>query len=611
MVSQASVSRSGRYIAAIVTGGPKRRQNLAVIDLKSPDKWKPVAAYSNADVVTARWVNNDRLLFSIADVQRLDNPTRLLGRRYTVDREGKEIKHVWTGGSTNWAPYDGSDDVMVEVATVDGHFEVQSTALYRKYLLSDEDKKLVTPGAPPFTRHWAIDAAGVPRIAVTAREGKSRLYVKPTADAPWTMIQEFGYYDGAEDVPVPFHVDRKNFAYVGVRLKGHDTTELVRYDLASKLQDGQVMLSLDGYDFDGALILGHEGQAIGVRYTTDARGTAWFVPALKEMQKKVDALLPGTINELDCGECENPEVVLVTSWSDRQPEIYRLFDVKAGTLTAFAVSRPWIKAPEMASREMVRFAARDGLSIPVHVTQPNGRTGPAPMVVLVHGGPNIRGGDWQWVDESQFLASRGYVVIEPEYRGGTGFGYKHFKAGMKQWGLAMQDDIADATTWAIKQGYADPKRICIAGASYGGYATFMGLIRYPELYRCGFEWAGVSDLDLMFTSNWNDLSRMYQEYGMPLLVGDPSKDKKQLRETSPVNLADKINQPVLMAHGVEDYRVEIEHGTKMRNAIMGHNKNVEWVQYPDEGHGWTLEADSVDFWNRVERFLDKNLKNAK
>ena len=174
----------------------------------------------------------------------------------------------------------------------------------------------------------------------------------------------------------------------------------------------------------------------------------------------------------------------------------------------------------------------------------------------------------------------------------------------------MQDDVADATQWAIKQGYADPKRVCIAGASYGGYATLMGLIRYPEMYRCGIDWVGVTDIELMYSINWSDMSDMWMQYGMPVLVGDRQKDAKQLAATSPLQLAARLTQPLLMAYGGLDRRVPIEHGTRLRDALSPHNANLEWVVYSDEGHGWMLPANKVDFWTRVERFLDRHLKAA-
>jgi dipeptidyl aminopeptidase/acylaminoacyl peptidase len=407
-------------------------------------------------------------------------------------------------------------------------------------------------------------------------------------------------------------VDANDMLYLTARSgKDADTSSLMRVDMSKKGLEVQPVVSLNGYDFQGSLVFSEpKGDLLGVRYLTDARGTHWFDPALKKIQEKVDGLLPGTSNRIDCGGCRDPGTVLVTSSSDRQPAIFYIYDSSAGTLSPLAQSRPWLKPSTMARRDMVRIAARDGLSIPVHVTRPAGQNGAAPMVVMVHGGPYTRGGEWAWVAESQFLASRGYVVVEPEFRGSTGFGFRHFRAGWKQWGLAMQDDIADATRWAIQQGYADPKRVCIAGASYGGYAALMGLIRYPDLYRCGINWVGVTDIDLMYSINWSDMSEMWKQFGMPVLVGDREKDAAQLAATSPLKLAAKLTQPLLMAYGGLDERVPIDHGTRLRKAVSPHNANLEWVTYADEGHGWVLQANKIDFWTRVERFLDRNLKAA-
>jgi dipeptidyl aminopeptidase/acylaminoacyl peptidase len=233
-----------------------------------------------------------------------------------------------------------------------------------------------------------------------------------------------------------------------------------------------------------------------------------------------------------------------------------------------------------------------------------------PLVVLVHGGPYVRGVSWDWNPEVQFLASRGYAVLEPEYRGSTGYGYALFRAGWKQWGLKMQDDIADGARWAIAEGYADAKRICIAGGSYGGYATLMGLINDGDLYKCGIDWAGVTDINLMYDGNWtaaSDLSEEWKEYGMPVLVGDQVNDAAQLKATSPLENAARIRQPLLLVYGGSDLRVPLYHGKKFYNAVKQTNPDVEWVVYDEEGHGWGLPKNRMDFWSRVEKFLDKNI----
>jgi dipeptidyl aminopeptidase/acylaminoacyl peptidase len=174
----------------------------------------------------------------------------------------------------------------------------------------------------------------------------------------------------------------------------------------------------------------------------------------------------------------------------------------------------------------------------------------------------------------------------------------------------MQHDVADGARWAIAQGIADPKRICIAGASYGGYATLMGLVNDPDLYKCGVNWVGVTDINLMYTGTWfgeSDASTDWKEYGMPELIGDPVKDAAQLKATSPIEQAARIKQPILLAYGGSDRRVPISHGRKFYDAVKATNRNVQWVEYPEEGHGWHLEKNRIDFWTRVEKFLDKNI----
>ena len=377
---------------------------------------------------------------------------------------------------------DGSNDVLILRYVYSDAREFQGTTLHRLDTLSGRLTSLAE-SSPPHVTRWAQDAQGAPRALVTEWAGKESLYWKPAADKPWALVREFDAYGSDGGSPYPLLVDAGNMLYLRGRVAGADTSALIRMDMRKTLAEAQTVLALDGFDFAGGLIHDGHGLVLGANYLSDARDTHWFEPALAQVQKQVDSLLPGSNNLLDCGACDAPARVLVKSSSDRLPVVFRVFDVKAGSLADLASSRPWIKPAAMAQRDMVRITARDGLSFPVHVTRPAGVKGAAPMVVRVHGGPWVRGGEWRWDAESQFLASRGYVVVEPEFRGSAGFGDKLLRAGFKQWGLAMQDDIADATQWAIKQGFADGKRVCIAGASYGGYATLMGLIRYPELYR--------------------------------------------------------------------------------------------------------------------------------
>ena len=174
-------------------------------------------------------------------------------------------------------------------------------------------------------------------------------------------------------------------------------------------------------------------------------------------------------------------------------------------------------------------------------------------------------------------------------------------------GLAMQDDVADALQWAVDKGLAEGQRACIAGASYGGYATLMGLARDGELFRCGVDWVGVSDILLLFDAHWSDLTDGWKHHGMPLMIGDRDKDAAQLEATSPIRLAGRIRNPLLLGHGRIDRRVPIEHGARMRDVLKAQGTPVEWVEYDKEGHGWSLPATDIDWWTRVDAFLQRHI----
>lgn len=269
--------------------------------------------------------------------------------------------------------------------------------------------------------------------------------------------------------------------------------------------------------------------------------------------------------------------------------------------------RPWNHPERMGATRFLRYKARDGLEIPGYLTLPPGREAKnLPLVLVVHGGPFVRGHFWNWDREAQFLASRGYAVLQSDYRGSFGYGWRHHVAGRRQWGLAMQDDLTDGVLHLAAQGIADRNRVAIMGASYGGYAVMMGLAKDPDLYRCGINIVGVTDLELMGTATWSDVSVESREFELWFTehVGSLSKERERLRAASPARLADRIKKPVLIAHGFNDVRVPIEHAERMRAALERVGRvRPEWVVYEDEAHGFLREKNNFDFYARVERFL--------
>ncbi|MFA9216738.1 MAG: alpha/beta hydrolase family protein, partial [Sphingomonadaceae bacterium] len=436
----------------------------------------------------------------------------------------------------------------------------------------------------------------------------SSLHYRDPLSKEWRKLVSYNGYTGGKGAFTPLAFGPDGTLYV-VSHAGQDKSAVYTYDLVNNKVADKPLIEVQGFDFNGHLIMGRD-KLLGVRYIGENEDTVWLDDGMKALQAEVDKKLPSTVNLLTLPQQPDTPWVMVVSYSDRQPRATLLYNRDTKALRGVGGSHPAIKVEQMGHQTVVQYPARDGLPIPARLTLPAGRDKNLPLVVLVHGGPYVRGGSWGWDAEAQFLASRGYAVLQPEFRGSTGYGNAHFRAGWKQWGLKMQDDLADGARWAIAQGTADPHRICIAGGSYGGYATLMGLVNDPDLYRCGVDWAGVTDINLMYDGHWfisSDLPEQFKHYGMPQLIGDQQQDAAQLKATSPLQQAARIKAPLLLAYGGADLRVAIYHGPRFYKAVKDSNPQVEWIEYPEEGHGWHVPKNRLDFWRRVERFLDQQI----
>ena len=329
----------------------------------------------------------------------------------------------------------------------------------------------------------------------------------------------------------------------------------------------------------------------------------WLDPDWVDVQVAVDQVLLGRFNSLS----GNPfGRVLIHSYADVEPGRWYLLDVPKSRLRLLAIARPRMAAVAMRPMEITSYPSLDGLAIPAFLTLPAGDTRRRPMVVMVHGGPHIRD-HWGWDEEVQLLAAQGYAVLQPQFRGSTGFGKAFETAGFGQWGRAMQDDITAGVRAMIERGIADPARICIYGASYGGYAAVWGLIKTPELFRCGITLAGVSDLENMLT-DWSDTNRnKLARQVMRHIVGDASRDAGRLGEVSPLKHAQKIQVPVLIAHSDDDVRVPISHSKKLMSAMNRAGKPYEWVPLYDEGHGVQTLHGQYTFAKALLKFLETHL----
>ncbi|NBQ87016.1 MAG: S9 family peptidase, partial [Betaproteobacteria bacterium] len=457
---------------------------------------------------------------------------------------------------------------------------------------------------------WWFDRSGQPRAAAGLVDGKQVQSWRHPQDGRWRELPR----EDAVRLRTAIHdIDEAGNLYVTQPVGAAGELALFRLDTATMKPASEPMVRTPGFDFNGQLVVADtDGRVLGVRVETDAEQTHWFDPALRDLQKAADLRFDGRVNRIDCRRCGARDMVaLVMSYSDRDPGHLWLHDAQSGNWQHVSALLDGIDPQQMASVDFHRIRARDGRDLPVWITRPATAKPqqPLPAVVMVHGGPWVKGGSWRWRGMEQFLASRGYLVISPEFRGSIGYGSAHYEAGWRQWGQAMQDDVADALLWARQQGLAND-RACIAGASYGGYSTLIGLVRHPELYRCGVAWVAVSDLPLLVKGSWfivDDISRGGRQT-LPRLVGDPDRDAVMLRENSPLEQAARIRAPLLLAYGEADLRVPLEHGQRLRAAMTAAGNPPTWISYPNEGHSWRKVATRVDFAKRVEQFLQTHLQ---
>ena len=624
------ISPDGTKLATVVSR--EGRENLAVINLATGQAAQITNSAKN-DVADFQWISNNRLFLRVADLAEASGSVILRGT-YAVDADGQALRDLslpfdrGAGRATVGAAnrFAGRNSIRILSRTIEDSDEVIAEIFGRsndypdvyRYNTRTGTHTLLTFETPGNISRWVLDRDLVPRIAVrlearTAPDKPRRqtMWHRDSATSPWQQIANASTDDGPGTLsPIAFDYDNKTL-YVSSNI-GQDKRAIYKYDIAAK-KLGERIAHHPMIDLSGGLIFSREKRALlGISYSADRPATVWIDDDFAALQASIDATLPNKVNTINPAS-DASKFVLIHSFSATDPGVYYLYNREKKSLTEVVKSRAWIPPDLIGERRYIKYKARDGLEIPAWVTTPKGSNGKnLPLVVHIHGGPQVRGyhgAQWGRWPTAQFLASRGYAVLEPEPRGSTGFGVQHYVKSFKQWGLAMQDDITDGAMYLVSEGTVDKSKMCLFGGSYGGYATLQGLVKDPDLWRCGSAFVAVTDLELMQTVSWSDIARNtdYLETDFKRRVGDKDADREQFTKTSPAKNADKIKAAVMLTMGSDDQRVPLIHGTTMRDALEKAGKKVDYKVYA-EAHGFNKDENVFDFYKRLEKFLAEHLR---
>ena len=610
------LSPNGERLAATIPY--KGRANLVVIDLKARTR-NLISSFESMDVGTFYWINNDRLCMRVAETQDVSGAFNYRGT-YCVDHDGQNLRDFTKLGVQFRPIGDFRGNSMLVGFTERSRDSLDGfrfDTLTGKY-------EIVTRASPGDVAEWTADRDGVVRIAVSDPERKSKsdlrkrvVWYRDSADAKWEKVSEFdtlaGIPLGDYWLPVAFDYDNKTL-YVAGRIGGRDRAAIYKYDTATR-KVGDLMFEDPLVDVEGGLIFSRsQKKLLGVRYQAGKPVTRWLDDDINRIQAAIDATFKGTENELRIPVDSNDRL-LVYSYSDQNPGFYHLFDRKKNSVEELVKTREWLDPKLMPTRKPITYKARDGRIIPAYLTLPAGGVAKnLPLIVNVHGGPQVRGyyynSNWGRWPDAEFFGSRGYAVLEPEPRGSTGYGFGLWKAGWKQWGLAAQDDINDGALALVEQGVVDKSRMCVFGGSYGGYASAEAAARDSGFWKCAAPFVAVTDLFLLQSVTYTDIaSGDYQDTDFLRMVGDPRADKDMMTKSSPALNGDKVKIPVFIAMGGDDVRVPEVHGAAFYNAVTrGGGGPIEYKVYTGEGHGFNKDANVFDFYKRLDKFFADNLK---
>ncbi|RKY55690.1 MAG: S9 family peptidase [Candidatus Neomarinimicrobiota bacterium] len=582
------LSPNGEYLAFLQPW--ENRLNVHVQKI-GEDKVVRVTDATERDIAGYFWANNSRLAF-VKDKGGDENY-----KLYAVDVDATNLKELTPFEKVRVQIIDDLEDNEDEMIIGLNKRDKRVFDAYRINVNTGEmDMIAQNPGN---ISGWLTDNEGKLRIATTTDGVNTSVLYRENESDDFKLIITTSFKETL--APLFFTFDDK-FIYAASNL-GRDKTAIVKYDIANG-KELEVIFEHPEVDVYNLLRSKKRKVITGVAFYTDKRHYHFFDDTRKELQEILEKKLPGYEVVLS-NMSKNERKILVRTYSDKSRGAYYFYNRDTKEFKKLVDVSPWLNEKDMADMKPIEYQSRDGLTIHGYLTIPKGLEAKnLPVVVNPHGGPWARD-RWGFNPEVQFLANRSYAVLQMNFRGSTGYGRNFWEISFKQWGRTMQDDVTDGARWLISEGIADSNRIGIYGGSYGGYATLAGLAFTPDLYACGVDYVGVSNL-LTFMKTippyWELYLKMFYE-----MVGDLETETEMLKAASPVFHVDKMKAPLFIAQGANDPRVNKNESDQMVAALKKRGIDVPYMVKDNEGHGFRNEENRFDFYREMEKFLAKYL----
>lgn len=595
--SGVQISPSGKYLATIA---PIRgHRNIIVMETDGLANAVPLTGLTDQDIAGYFWASDDVIVFTMDD-----DGNEAFGL-YAVDRDRKRPIRTLVEPEVSSSGFrfanvvstlpDDPDHIIVQWNKTNPRY----FGLYKINVHGGSEVAIADKLSD--VTSWIVDHQGVARAAYTVNGLEGTFHYRSGEDDDFRPIRTFNVLDEGIS-PLGFDYDNKTM-YVASNI-GRDKAAIYSYD-PEKDELGELIFGHDEVDVTGLIMSREQKKLLGVSFFDDYPQRHFFDDRERQVIEGLEQAFPGKmVNIVSATRDESKNILLVSS--DTDPGSYYFFDRDNQSVRFLVTRMRWIDPEQMSPMSPIAFTARDGMKIKGYVTVPNSRKDDEklPLIVNPHGGPFGIRDYWGYNPEHQFFASRGYAVVQVNYRGSGGYGREFEQAGYGKWGREMQHDISDAVTYLVDEGIADPNRVCIYGGSYGGYATMAGMTFTPELYRCGINYVGVTDVALLFSSmpkHWEPMKQVLMAQ-----IGDPD-DKEFMDSISPIAHVENIDDPVLIVHGRKDPRVVIEHANELRRKMKQSEKEFEWLVKGNEGHGFSKEDNRLELYRTMEKFLAKHL----